>query len=162
MNIKAAIFDMDGTLIDSLMLWDILWSAFGEKYLQNPMFSPSTEDDKKVRTMTLKDAMDLIHETYNIGESGNALLVQTNRIMADFYANRVMLKPGVEDFLKYLKSIDVKMCIATATAPELVEVAMKHCGLDAYFSKVFSCSDLGKGKDEPDVFLQAVGLVEVW
>ena len=50
MNIKAAIFDMDGTLVDSLMLWDILWATLGEKYLYNKDFTPTIEDDKKVRT----------------------------------------------------------------------------------------------------------------
>jgi len=167
MKIKAAVFDMDGTLIDSLMFWDILWSALGEKYLQNPAFSPSMEDDKKVRTMTFKDAMEMIHKNYRIGESGSDLLEEANRIITDFYANRVMPKPGAEAFLKQLRQQGTKMCIATATAPDLVEIAMKHCGLDAYISKIFSCSDLGKGKDQPDIFLQAAAflgetLEETW
>lgn len=155
MKIKAAIFDMDGTLVDSLMLWDVLWSSFGEQYRNDPAFSPSPEDDKTVRTLTLKDAMALIHRNYGIGESGEALLEQANRMMLDFYANRVEMKPGAADFLNHLKENGVKMCIATATAPELVSVAMEHCGLHAYFPKVFSCSDIGKGKDQPDIFLQA-------
>ena len=61
---------MNGTLIDSLMLWDMLWSAFGDKYLNNKKFDPSPEDNKKVRTLTLRDAMDLIHTKYGLGESG--------------------------------------------------------------------------------------------
>jgi len=47
LNIKVAIFDMDGTLVDSLMLWDVLWSTFGERYLNDKSFAPSLEDDKK-------------------------------------------------------------------------------------------------------------------
>jgi len=155
MKIKAAIFDMDGTLVDSLMLWDVLWSSFGEQYLQDPKFAPAPEDDKKVRTLTLKDAMELIHRNYGLGESGSELLSQANRMMLDFYANRVEMKPGALEFLQHLKKNGVKMCIATATAPELVSVAMEHCGLYEYFPKVFSCSDIGKGKDQPDIFLQA-------
>lgn len=155
MTIKAAVFDMDGTLVDSLMFWDVLWSFLGETYLQDPDFTPRPEDDKQVRTLTFRDAMELIHRSYGIGESGEALLSHANRMLLDFYANRVQPKPGAVEFLRHLKESGVKMCIATATATELVSVAMEHCGLCEYFPKVFSCSDIGKGKDQPDIFLQA-------
>ena len=155
MNIKSAIFDMDGTLIDSLMLWDVLWSTFGKKYLNGEKFIPREEDDKKVRTLTLKDAMYLIHDNYNIGKSGEELLELSNDIITDFYSGSVKLKSGVKEFLQYLNNNGVKMCIASATATELIELALKHCGIEKYFLKVFSCGTLGKGKEEPDVFLLA-------
>ena len=155
MDIKVAIFDMDGTLVDSLMLWDVFWSTFGERYLNDKSFVPSLEDDKKVRTLTLKDAMHLIHRNYNLGESGEELLALANTILNDFYANSVELKSGVREFLERCKNKGVKMCIASATAPELIDVAMKHCDIGKYFLKVFSCGTIGKGKDQPDVFLQA-------
>ena len=146
---------MDGTLVDSLMLWEVIWSSFGEKYLGDRSFVPSTEDDKKVRTLTLKDAMQLIHEHYQIGQSGAELLAQANSIMLDFYANRVELKAGVREFLDYLQSQGTKMCIASATAPDLLSVAMEHCDLCRYFPQIFSCGAIGKGKEHPDVFLMA-------
>ena len=155
MEIKAAIFDMDGTLVDSLMIWDVIWSNFGETYLNNKDFRPSKEDDKKVRTLTLKDAMTLIHKHYNIGQSDGELLSFANRIMLDFYSNQVVLKAGVKEFLEYCKNNGVKMCIATATAPELLNIALNHCGISKYFLKVFSCSDIGKGKDDPEIFMRA-------
>ena len=155
MDIKAAIFDMDGTLIDSLMIWDVLWASFGETYLNDKDFRPSVEDDKRVRTLTLKDAMLLIHDNYNIGKSGDELLDYANRIMIDFYSNKVALKAGVIEFLEYCKSNGVKMCIATATATELLNFAIKRCDIEKYFLKVFSCGDIGKGKDYPDIFLLA-------
>lgn len=146
---------MDGTLVDSLMLWDVLWSTFGERYLSNKEFMPSVEDDKKVRTLTLADAMELIHKNYGMGESGKELLDVANQIMIDFYANRVELKDGVSEFLERLCSSGTKMCIASATAPELLHIAIKHCDLEKYFLKVFSCGSIGKGKDKPDIFLLA-------
>ncbi len=155
MKMKAAIFDMDGTLVDSLMLWDVLWSTLGEKYLKDPHFRPSAEDDKTVRTLTLADAMELIHTTYKLGESGEELLALANDMMQDFYANSVALKSGVIDFLEYCKNNGVKMCIASATAPALIDVAIQHCGIGKYFSEIFSCGTLGKGKEEPDIFLLA-------
>ena len=137
MNINAAIFDLDGTLVDSLMLWDVLWSTFGVRYLNNKNFTPSAEDDKRVRTLTLKDAMKLIHDNYNLGESGEELLAEANRIMIDFYANSVELKDGVRAFLEHCKNNGIKMCIASATAPELIDVALEHCDIGKYFLKVF-------------------------
>ena len=154
-NIKAAIFDMDGTLVDSLMIWGVLWERLGQKYLSDKSFHPSAVDDKKVRTLTLREAMQLIHENYNIGKSGEEVLDEANRIMLDFYKNEVKLKAGVGEFLEHLHAHGVKMCLATATAPELVSVALKHCDIEKYFSRIFSCSEIGKGKESPDVFLIA-------
>ena len=57
--------------------------------------------------------------------------------------------------MEHLKGSNVKMCVATATAMDLVELAMEHCDLKKYFLKVFSCGTIGKGKDQPDIFLLA-------
>ncbi len=152
---KAAIFDMDGTLVDSLMLWDLLWTGLGEKYRHDPAFRPSEEDDKAVRTLTLPAAMELIHSRYQLGESGEELLHIATEAMVDFYAHRVKAKPGVEEFLECCRAHGVRMCIASATAPELVQLALEHCGIAGYFETVFSCGTLGVGKDKPDVFLLA-------
>jgi HAD superfamily hydrolase (TIGR01509 family) len=156
MNIKGAIFDMDGTLVDSLMVWDVLWSRFGEKFLNDPTFHPDTDADKAVRTMTLRDAMNFIHERYNIAESGAALLDTANEMMREFYFNDVKLKPGVREFLDYLTEKGVKMCIASATSTDLLDIAIDHCDLRKYFPKIFSCGAIGKGKDVPDIYLLAL------
>jgi HAD superfamily hydrolase (TIGR01509 family) len=155
MKIKAAIFDMDGTLIDSLKIWGVIWEKLGEKYLDDPDFVPNAEDDKKVRTLTLKEAMALIHRNYGLGSDGEEVWRDADRIIADFYMNEVQLKPGVRAFLDHCRCECVKMCIASATAPELLELALKHCGIEHYFSKIFSCGTIGKGKEHPDVFLMA-------
>ena len=155
MRIKAAIFDMDGTLINSLIMWDVMWSRFGEKYLKDPSFRPSAEDEKRVRTLTLKDAMHLIYKNYGVGESGDALHAEAEQLLAHFYSHEVQLKPGALEFLKYLKAKGVKTCIASATVPALVTLVIEHLGLKPYFSAVFSCGAIGKGKEEPDVFLAA-------
>lgn len=155
MKIKSAIFDMDGTLVDSLMLWDVLWQELGSRYLGDKAFAPTALDDKAVRTMPLKDAMELIHTNYSLGESGEELLSAANELMIDFYSNSVQLKDGVREFLDYCYNNGVKMCITSATAPDLIDIAIEHCGLEKYFLKIFSCGVLGKGKDTPDIYLMA-------
>lgn len=156
MNFKAAIFDMDGTLVDSLMLWDVLWEELGKTFLNDPGFRPTVEDDTTIRTMTLKAAMELTYERYHLGESSEQLHQVAAEKLKNFYITQVELKPGVLEWLQYLKNQGIRMCIASATVPELVRLVMKKCGVDGFFDGLFSCGDIGKGKDHPDVFLMAL------
>ena len=160
MRVNAAIFDMDGTLIDSLIFWDLLWADMGKTYLNNPGFRPTQEDDKAVRTSTMRDAMYLIHEHYGIAANGQEVLDFANRKLWKFYAEEVQLKPGVREFLEHCYAQGTKMCIASATAADMLKVAMKHCNLEKYFPQIFSCGDLGVGKDQPDVYLLAQEYLE--
>jgi len=155
MVISGAIFDMDGTLVDSLMIWDVLWSKLGEKYRNDPAFQVSETVDKNVRTMTLEAAMEYVHQEYNMAKSGKELLDVANDIIAKFYATQVQLKPGVLELLDCLLNKQIPMCIASATDIRLIKIAMAHCGLEKYFPKIFSCADIGKGKDCPDIYLAA-------
>ncbi len=157
-NIRGAIFDMDGTLIDSLGVWSVIWDKFGQQYC-NGKFDISKDDDKKIRTMTLEDAMNHLHTQYGIGKSGNDLLCESEKIIVDFYKNEVTLKSGVLEFLEYCSQKQIKMCIASATDMHLLNIAIDRCGIRGYFDNIISCAETGKGKDEPDVYLRALSLL---
>ena len=156
MNIKAAIFDMDGTLIDSLMFWDFYWSNLGKKYFNDASFKPHPEDAKKVRTLTIEGSTELICNSYSTGGSYEELLSFGRNCVVNFYLNDIKLKDGVIEFLDYCLDNDIKMCIASATELAHLEIAIERFKIGKYFSKVISCGDLGKGKEEPDVFLAAL------
>ncbi len=158
-NIKGAIFDMDGTLIDSLMFWDILWDKFGTKFLDGECFKPEAVDDKAIRTMTLKNAMNHLHSVYGIGSSGEELFCVANDAMRNFYAYEVKLKAGVLEFLEYCYAKGIKMCIASATDVELLKVVIERCGIGKYFEGILSCAEIGKNKDQPDIYLKALDLL---
>ncbi len=155
MNIQSAIFDMDGTLVNSLIWWDMTWAACGKNFFGNENFRPDEADDKQVRTLTLRDAATVIHERYGMGESGEAVFALMDKMLRDFYANEVQLKEGVRPFLEYCRAQGVRMCIASASEKELLEVALQRCGVREFFEEIFSCADVGVGKEKPDVFLKA-------
>ena len=156
MKIKRAIFDMDGTLINSLIVWKDIWSAIADKYLDGEAGFPGEEIDRKLRTMTLLEGMEMLHETRGIGKDGSELWDFCNELIEDFYRNRVEMKPGAMEFLKYLHDNNVKMCIASASALDIVEIAVERCGLEKYIPKLLSSCDFGCGKDKPDVYLAAL------
>lgn len=155
LDIQAAIFDMDGTLVDSLMLWEVLHDAYEKHYPEKAGTVISEEDNRLMRVLPLPASMQLLHEHYGLGESAEALLSLTEAVFFDFYANRVQLKEGVREFLEALHRRGVRMCIASATPMPLIEAALDHCGIRDCFDKVFSCGEIGKGKDTPDIYRMA-------
>ena len=156
MKIKGAIFDMDGTLINSLIVWKDIWAAIADKYLDGEVGFPGEEIDRKLRTMTLLEGMDMLHSVRGIGKDGYELWEFCNILIEDFYRNRVEMKSGAMEFLKYLHENNVKMCIASASALDMVEIAVERCELGRYIPKLLSSCDYGCGKDKPDVYLVAL------
>lgn len=155
MKLKGVIFDMDGTLVDSLMFWGYFWKKIGETYLGDPDFVPDEEVDKKVRTMIFTDAMNFIRETYGIGEAFSDLVAFSSNGLVDFYRNTAKVKPGAIALLENLRARGFKLCLASATAMREVRIALDSCGLTDYFDAILSCADLGAGKDKPDIYYAA-------
>lgn len=159
MQYKGLIFDFDGTLADSLGFWKMAWDEFGNRYNNGQPFCPTAQDEKAIRTMLMSDAMELIHRHYGFGENGKELTDLATALLRDFYENKVKLKPGVREFLEYHYAKGVPMCIASASALDLVQLAAKHCEIDQYFVRILSCSELGMGKDKPDIYLYAASVL---
>ena len=150
--IKGAIFDVDGTLLDSMGVWDTI----GEDYLRSLGYEPREKLNEKFRTMSIREAA-----AYYISEYGVALTVeeicrQVNGWIELFYREEAQLKPGAADFVKRLHESGVKLAIATATDDFLVEAALRRCGVLEYFSSLITCTHVNCGKDRPEVYRAAM------
>ena len=156
MKIKGAIFDMDGTIINSLMFWDYLWQRIGEKYMGDAAFKPSDEINKKVRTMVYEDAMAYFKDCYRLPVDTDEFITFASSGIFEFYKDVATVKDGAERLLASLREKNIKVCLASATAMEEVKYALECHGLLKYFDLVLSCADIGVGKDQPDIYLEAL------
>ena len=111
MKITCAIFDFDGTLFDSMHIWDNVGEIYLRSLGKEP--KPSLRDD--VRTMSLYQSACYFRREYGLPLSPEEIMTGINRTVEDFYIHEVQPKPGVVDFLKQMQRTGIPMCIATAT-----------------------------------------------
>ena len=140
--IKGAIFDLDGTLIDSMFIWD----TFGEDYLKSFGIDPKENLAEVFKTFTLEQSAEYYRNHYDIKLSVKEIVEGINNMVAEIYRTKVDLKPGIIDFLKRLQRLGVKMCVATVTDRTVVEDVLKRLNIYEYFSEIFTCSEFGFSK----------------
>lgn len=150
--IKGAIFDADGTLLDSMSIWDTI----AEDYLRSIGYEPRENLTETFKSFSLYQAACYYQKEYGVTLSSGDIIDGINAMIANFYEQQAQLKPGVENFLQQLRDNGVKMCIATATDKRLIETALARCGILNFFSEIFTCDSVGHGKEEPDIFRLAM------
>ena len=156
MKLNYAIFDLDGTLLDSLPVWDNL----GLNMLRAQGYDPDPALGKQLKIMTMTDGAQLCKDLFQMPQSIEeiAALVEDQAQLA--YNTVIGPKPGAENFLKRLKEAGIPMCIATNTRRDLVEDGLRRNGLLSYFKGIITCPEVGQGKKEgPAVYEEALRLL---
>lgn len=150
--ITGAIFDVDGTLLDSMSIWDTV----GEDYLRSIGYRPREDLNEAFKDMSLDQAARYYRTEYGVRLSVEEITAGVNAMLEDFYRHKAALKPGAGEFVRALSHCGVRLCIATATDRYLVEAALERCGVLSCFERIFTCGEVGHGKDEPDIFEAAL------
>jgi HAD superfamily hydrolase (TIGR01509 family) len=150
-NIKGVIFDLDGTLIDSM--W--IWSQIDIDYLKIKGHSMPEDLRNEIAHLSFYQTAVYFKQKFNIKDSLDQILNDWHQMAFNHYANNVKLKSGVKDFLDYLKSRKIKIALATSNSIPLLEVCLKNNGIYDYFDSITITDEVSKGKDFPDIYLLA-------
>ena len=150
--IKGAIFDFDGTLVDSMFIWD----SFGEDYLRTLGIEPKENLAEAFKTFTLEQAAEYYRENYGVTLSVEEIVDSVNEMVAEIYRSKVTLKGGVREFLEGLRSRGVKMCVATVTDRPIVEEVLASLGIRDYFVEILTCAEVGYNKETPHIYSAAL------
>lgn len=148
-NVKAVIFDLDGTLVDSM--W--MWKQIDIEYLSRYGIELPDDLQSCIEGMSFSETAEYFKSRFQLEDSLDKIKADWNQMAWDKYANHVPLKAGVADFLEMLRENEIKMGIATSNSRELVDLVTKKNQIHSYFQSIRTSCEVNKGKPSPDIYL---------
>lgn len=153
--IRGTIFDVDGTLLDSMKIWD----NAGERYLQSRGRKAEPGLSRILFSMSLADGATYLKETYELPETTGEIHQGILDIVDAFYHDEAQAKAGVRELLEALSAKGVAMTIATSSDKRQIRSALERLDMAKYFQEIFTCGEVGVSKNEPVIFHQAAALM---
>ncbi len=151
-KIKYAVFDLDGTLFDSMWLWKkIDYDYLAKRGVQVP-------DDymKCINHMSVIDTALYSIERFNLKDTPEQLISEWLEMAKKAYCEQILLKPYALEFLQMLKQKNIHMSVATSLSLELALPALKRNGILEFFDNVVNSEQVKRGKGFPDIYLKAI------
>jgi HAD superfamily hydrolase (TIGR01509 family) len=148
-KIKGAIFDLDGTLIDSMGVWKNL----DKDFLQKSGVTVPQDIDKVIKNLSFQDAAVYFKEKFHLSQTIAEIMEEWNKMVFDEYAFRIGLKPGVREYLIYLKTQGIKIGLATSNTRKLTEVVLRNNNVYDYFEVIKTSNEVERDKNFPDIYL---------
>ena len=146
--IKGIIFDLDGVLLDSM----IIWKDLGARYLQSMGIEPEEGLGDVLFSMSMEQGADYLKKRYSLKETQSEILDGISKALESFYYNEVQIKPGVRELLEYMKEKGIRMVAATSSPRLHVEKALERNGISEYIERIFTNSEIGVSKHFPDIY----------
>jgi len=157
MNVEGMIFDLDGTLIDSMPAWENIGSDFLIKYGINP----PDDLNETIKTMSFAESARYFIEFYGVAMTEAQVGDEINGMIRENYAKHIALKPFVKETLDQYFNQGIKMAILTATHKTLTELVLRRFGLQDHFQFILTSGMTGLSKSQPDIYHQAVAQLEL-
>lgn len=148
MKITGAIFDMDGTLLNSMDYW----ATVADEYLKSTGVTPLEDTNRRFLEDGMKNWYDFCQKECGLEASFDEAKGGIYKLMDEKYNTVVALKDGVKEMLDALYERGIPMCLATATDRASVEAILARLGIEKYFSRIFTSGEVGAGKREPRIY----------
>lgn len=149
-DISAAIFDIDGTLLDSSPMWRDL----GERFLQSRGITPQPGLADILAPMTIEESCRYLPDNYTLHNTPDCVRAALLEMISDFYRRECPLRPGAAQLLNALRDRGITLLLATAGDKRLSQAALVRLGVFRLFSGIFTCDEFGS-KSRPEIFLAA-------
>ena len=141
---SVCVFDMDGTIVDTLAFW----RKAPITYLERKGITPDDEDRTFIFTHMMSESLPYLTEKYSIDEAPEKAEEMLSREVLEKYRKTERLKDGCLSFLQRLKERNIPACIYTANEREFLDVIIQRFSLERFFDRAFTCAELGYHKGE--------------
>lgn len=147
-KLNTVIFDLDGTLLDSMPLW----LGCAERYISSLGLEPEKDLGKKLFSMNMKEGADYLKNKYNLTFSNQKICDGVNQVIAINYKEEIQFKPGAKEFLHKLKESGTKIALCTNTDRVIFTPALERLNALKYFDFILTASETGMSKSKPEIF----------
>ncbi len=157
LDFEAAIFDLDGTLLDSMWVWEKIDIDF----LDKRGFTVPVDYVTEITSKTFRETAEYTIDLFGLDETPEQIMSEWNQMAIDMYSNYVFLKPNAREYLLFLKEQGIKLGTATSLPGMLSEPALKNNGIYHLFDAFTTTDEVSRGKQHPDIYLLAAEKLNV-
>lgn len=151
MKIKGVIFDLDGTLIDSMNVWYNTDRAFLK---ENGVDNPPEDISDRVKKLTVDKAAELFIQEFELSCTVEYIINRIEEIVQNEYFHNIPLKSGVAEVLDFLDNRKIPYGVATVTYRKLAETALKRLGIYEKMRFLLTSAEFPQGKKNPDMYMK--------